>query len=673
MTLSISKKYYSFNEDFWEKNIPAYDNHKHKLTSVSSTYQGPLITESEKIAQYVNSLVLPIQRNIEKFYNCFKNIEKINGLFKEKHQNPLIDIKSLNLCLRPSSGELKERLWAVHVSDYLWPDGVMRPFLKTLGSIERDIDLSFTIHFSLGEMVRPHDKIFNWKYRDIAILTPLGELTEKLAGIYPYDSFIHGEWKISPKSILIIKKEIKVPKIYSELGIKIINYDPALISLRKIIKNQIIEQEGIFLKMSRNLTRPGSPAYLYGNTKININHPEFFETLLEENKQLSFGSDTLSLNNRLGYCFGFIRQLSSGILEFASQGKESQLKKLYSSLQFVYEKIKNSLTDQEQEQITRFLHQTLFVHQYRYCENLESENLEYPITDLLCNLNFTEFQEFKSRYPVLFNDYNEHIVEAAWSIKRWLMLGQEQGKDENLENIYRENLNHFFSKKTTLLNSDIIDTLAEYLEGQSERAELALYILNLPETRTYNYCVAVQFKIEQENGLKIITKSGGFFSTDYSADSIESVLSEYTKTTKLFGKNYILSTLDIIRGYLARSIFYDLESQEKLDILTKTLPIKLEIDFNILKNSHANALHAIEFTPNKNTENELYNTKMKNLGSLSQSLLLNWRIHHPIHKLWHKFNLEKEFLELFESEEDFWNSEKTFIEIYRQIKMNSDK
>lgn len=204
-TLSISDKLAAFEDSFWNEHVPAFDSTKNELTAVHPNSTHSYITDLNQIAQHVNTLSKPIYKEIDKFYGFFRNIEKINELVQQQENPVFIDTNSFCLALRPSSAELTGRVWAVQVSDYLWPEAVMKPFKKILGTQEKAPGFSFTLHFSLGEMVRPHSYNLNWKYNDIAVITPLSELTEKLAGIYPYDSFMENG-KFRPKQSSLFQK-----------------------------------------------------------------------------------------------------------------------------------------------------------------------------------------------------------------------------------------------------------------------------------------------------------------------------------------------------------------------------------------------------------------------------------------------------------------------------------
>lgn len=663
--LSISDKLASFDDSFWNDHIPAFDINKNELTAVHPQSTHFYITDLTQIAQQVNTLSKPIYQEIDKFYSLFRNIEKINKFIQQQQKFPLIDTNSFCRALRPSSQELKSRLWAVHVSDYLWPDAVMTPFIKKLGTQVKEQGHSITVHFSLGEMVRPHSNYLNWKYRDVAVITPLSELTGKLAGIYPYDSFIHGEWKISPKAILIVSKGIKVPDNYSQNGIKVVTFDPETSTLRKTIKKQIQENRGIHLKMVRNLLHPGSPAYLYGNKKLNVNNLEFFESLFQEYKDLSFGLDTMSLNNRNGYCYGMLRQFSGLLVNrFEKNPLDGSLIEFYHYIEFLYDKLQHQLSDQERVELASFL------KEYKPCANIVTTRVTYAATDIICNLTSTELVEFKARFPFMFPSETDYVIDASWAVKRWLMLGSERGKEEDLEGIYRNNLRAFFCRgNLSLLNSDVIDTIANYMEGESERAELVLYILNLPETKEYNRRVAVQYTLEIANNISLLSKNCRFFSTDYSADSLELALRAF-ETKSFFEISYMGEMNKYIKIYKddPDGNFFTEASKEKLHIFTNLLPINLETDLNTLKNSRANLLHAITHTPNNDAEDGVYNKSVADF-QYEQSVLHIWKRTHGAYQLWRKFHLEKEYSSSYVNEQEFWNSNESFIEIYRRLKV----
>ena len=647
--LKIKDQYHIYDSNLWDKNIPAFDVKNCELTTVPLGYFGPLVTDLEQIAQNINALVIPIYRSIDIFYHLFRNIEKINELIKFKDKKILINTQRFIPYLRPSSQELKEKLWAVHASDYLWPDGVMRPIQKALQINAPLPTISLTVHFTLGEMVRPHSTNLNWDKRcKFAILVPLADLPQ-LVNIHPYDSFIHGAWKISSRAILVIPKGTIVPDVYLKQGVTVVVYDSDKTSLRSTIKTQI-SRNGVYLKMSQNLCSRYGPAYLYGNKQINIINKEFFQQFLEENPHISFGGEIASCKG-LGYCFGFMRQMSLTIF------KNILRDEAYPYLEFAYEKIKANLTEQEQEKVLNFL------KKYPPLNKLDVTKTLHPVSsDFVRNLNYAEFQEFKLKYPDLFTKLTEFISDANWAVSRWLLVGREQGLKENLENICRDNLNRFLEMNNLLYTTDITHKIVASLESQSERSELALYILNLEEVRRYNDRIILQLGLEKQKGWNVIFTKAGFFVPKYCTDSVKSVLPSYSEF--YFQKdNGFLQTIHAIQDYRV----INTPDSEKLYLLLNLPVIKIETNEEILLNSYSNLSYARKMLIEEDICKELYEKEIRHVRYSEGSALYQWR-HYSIQILWRKLNLEKEFKELFPDDALFWESKHTFVEIYRKLK-----
>jgi hypothetical protein len=662
MTLYISRKYHEFEAPFWNEHVPAFDPVKGKLTARRVGEHGSLITDWEEITRRIAALQPPTYTSCATFYNCFKNIEHINGLAKASGTIKLIDTLPWQRSLKPSAEELKDKLWAVHVSDYLWPDAILKPFQKRLGSLKPAHNVSLTVHFSLGEMVRSHSEIYTWKYRNFAVLTPLSELVQQMVGIYPYDTFIHGEWKITKKAIVLVPENTTLPEVYLTEGSRVVTYDVNKTTLRKAIKHQINSEGGITLTMVRNLLLPGAPAYLYGHRELNINSMNFFENFLNEYPKLSFGPDTISLNNRNGYCFGLIRQITAHLM---TNTDEDCLSVLYVYFNYVCNKIYELLKLEERIKIDEILekYRPYLCASSRY-KQVSKKYIFRASSDFVGNLNFKCLLKFRASYPQLFDSSIDDVVIASWALKRWLWVGEKQAAEEGLETYYKLYMSFNLKQKTICFNSEIIDCLKQQLEGQSERVNLARYILNLPETRAYNSSIVMQSISKHGCDSKL-----QFFYDNYSIDSIPELLAAYTETSEFFEDNYLLPTVEILGKYIEGntcSIFSE-NAKEKLELFSKLFLFKAEWNISILRSSFANIRHAMRFIPSHLTKDELYSTSIQNLSSLPDSILMLWKIY-GIHHLWNKLGLEKQFRAVFPIEAVFWNESKTFVDIYRSLK-----
>jgi hypothetical protein len=284
MTLSISSSYYEVN-DLFNDRIPAFNPAKNKLTSVSKNETTLLITDICDIAKKVNSQSKPFFTNFKLFYCMFINLKNINAYIKKTFpNNQIIKLSSFSRNLMPSASELKDKIWAVHLTNYIYPDAIMRPFITIRSQTKKQEGIALLNHFSLGEMVRPHSRIQTWKDQPFALITTLRDITSQLVGIYPYDTSVLGDWEITSGSILIIPEGDKIPEIYAKKGIRVIRYNPKQLSIRKVVGQQIACQEGIKIKMVKNILELGSPAYLYGDKNLNINHSNFLDLCLAKMK-----------------------------------------------------------------------------------------------------------------------------------------------------------------------------------------------------------------------------------------------------------------------------------------------------------------------------------------------------------------------------------------------------
>lgn len=680
MTLTLSNKFSCYSESFWDSNLPAFNRHKNKLTAVrKETTKTDVTTDPDRIQFFVNALDKPIYKKIDKFYFNFKNIVKINEILNHRNSGYSIDLEAFRAALQPTCEELEKNILAIHVSDYLWVDAIVRPFLGTAFGCSTP-GIALTIHFSLGEMVRPHSKVHTWEERKFALITPLREIINKMVGLSPYDSFIQGDWEITPATLVIVPQDTEVPELYRSKNIRVIKYDPQTTSLRKFIKQQIFEQRGIRLKMVRNLTLSGAAAYLYGDKLLDINRFSFFKSLFDTYPKLSYGSDTVSHNGRSGYLFGVIRQLSHNLISGYITNPKARLNRdIYIYYRYFLKRIEPELSHAKKEEAYDLL------RDYNACLSNEQTKGTYtlPSLDYLRLLTKEELEEFNSEHPEFFCNGIEYI-KANWAVKRWLMLGAEQGTREGLEQIYSQNLTAFLSypefldtsslemykddlslltnHPKCLFSCDMLNDIAVYLEKHSTRKYLALAILNLKITRAFNYAVVKQCALERELNIRLIYGKCHFFTLDYRADSIEHALIDYT------GSQAPLENLQRICNRLDKDSFgFDVAEKEKTEFFLKLIPIKLETDLDELKESYSSLLHAIEFTPDADLEKELFETAMIKLRFLPKSVLLLWGKYHGANKLWARFNLENKFKAMFSDDWSFWHATETFMEIYQRL------
>lgn len=217
---------------------------------------------------------------------------------------------------RPSLQELEHRIYAVHATNFFPEDGVIRAGASDIsGPSARvgDDPPSFrpTVHFSLGELVRPHGQ-HSWEDRKHAVLLPLGALKKQLVNVNTYDTYVLGDFRLPPGAVAVIPEgsQVRVPP-----GVRVVRYDPESQSLRQAIDEQIESAGGWPIRMKRRLSPSlDSIATVEGKDSLNVNSPEFFGPLLRESGS-SFG-DHIRSQQGTAYRFG---ALDAGMNRLYSQ------------------------------------------------------------------------------------------------------------------------------------------------------------------------------------------------------------------------------------------------------------------------------------------------------------------------------------------------------------------
>lgn len=184
--------------------------------------------------------------------------------------------------------QLLDRIYAVHATRILPASDYLRAGLMAddSGSTQSALwpDVRKTLHFALGEVVRPVEEMINWEGCPYALVTPLRTLLPQLININCYDTFIFGDLQLGPDTYLVVPMEIAT-KIDSKASI--IAYDPQRQSLREAVDEFIAAMDGWHIEMnSEDIEDELHEAYFEG---VNINTPEFFASLKEIRPCLSVG------------------------------------------------------------------------------------------------------------------------------------------------------------------------------------------------------------------------------------------------------------------------------------------------------------------------------------------------------------------------------------------------
>lgn len=172
---------------------------------------------------------------------------------------------------------LYEKLYAVHMTDYLPKNGVLKAVTKDRARF------SATLHFSLGEPVLDHASNI-WSNKKFAILLPLKELRPQLANIFAQDSFIVGDLVLNKNSILLIPVGQLKP---SDFPGSIVYYQNE-IGLVESVKLELEKMKSIILRS----TGPHLSNKIFYNN-IEIDQKKLFKDFISDKTSMELHSTTV--------------------------------------------------------------------------------------------------------------------------------------------------------------------------------------------------------------------------------------------------------------------------------------------------------------------------------------------------------------------------------------------
>lgn len=174
--------------------------------------------------------------------------------------------------------ELEAKLFAVHATRILPEKDVLRAGFGGKEALLHVLPLTLvpercTVHFALGELVRPLNDAISWEDCPYAVVIPLADLTPQLINLNCYDTFVIGDVALSERATLVIPIDQAITP-YA----KIFTYDPATTTLRQAVDSVIAEQQGFAIRMSADDGGEMQPALLDGQ---NVNTADFFAPLVQ--------------------------------------------------------------------------------------------------------------------------------------------------------------------------------------------------------------------------------------------------------------------------------------------------------------------------------------------------------------------------------------------------------
>lgn len=183
---------------------------------------------------------------------------------------------------------LLDKIYAVHATRTLPEPDCLRAgwALDRSTPIERVFlsKIRNTLHFALGEVVRPVEAFMNWEDCPYAVVTTVRNLLPQLLNINCYDSFILGDLKLDANTYLILPIDVAEKTISRAT---IVSYDPKSKTLRQAVDDFIQLNNGWHILMdSEDIEDELHAAYLDGQ---NVNTIDFFQPLKHGRPWLAVG------------------------------------------------------------------------------------------------------------------------------------------------------------------------------------------------------------------------------------------------------------------------------------------------------------------------------------------------------------------------------------------------
>lgn len=350
----------------------------------------------------------------------------------------------------PTVEEMRIHLTGVHMTDYLPLGGVIRTSTTTES---RSMPLS-TLHFALGEMVISHP-MGNWEKKKYALLVPFKNLEPQLMTVFHQDTFILGDLKLRPGTLLLAPTGEKVPSIP---GVKVIRFDPTQRKIRDVIR-EVLEENDQWTFKSDGASMDSKVR----NNRRNMNNREFFKHLLDLYPHLTHKLHSQDLIGKFevetGYNFEvlFSNKKSYGRDEFEQVWRieAMELRGLLESMNQRMASVTHPLLKTEYEKIRQRFQGRINIMQAESALQIATGK------SLLDSPNLPgEFRQEVLRLADNFEALLQYLMNNAG-----LLRPKKEPDDEDLSNQIRNELHHLRSKLS-------LSQMSQFLRENPDIAEI---------------------------------------------------------------------------------------------------------------------------------------------------------------------------------------------------------
>lgn len=594
---------------------------------------------------------------------------------------------------------MERRIFAVHATRFVPVGGIVRAgAAEVLSSGEKSIDSeppSFrpTLHFALGELVRDHDGV-SWEQCPYAVVLPLGSLKSQLLNLNTYDTFILGDLRLSKEAILIMPKS---QSHQAPPGVGVEFYDEKVETLRIAVDRVIAKFGGWHIQMEEKTPTLDSVGMI---GDYNLNSAVFFEPFLRDNPRVAFGSHTESQTgtafrfgvieqalNRMakGYGFGmrmntnemiFIRNYAAhhlgrlekeivgggfpdaGLMTFRAKRDNvlGWLNFFDADLQL---RLKFGVTLQRADphlivQAMELRRDPVALREYlsKHLLHFAGARADPPerldpsvVGEMLAGTPLDEMKELTENLIVqgsLDADGLE-TLNALYALRRTLALDLALARKEGVLGLLESSLSRLVSSdKHGDIFRDVMEFLEPYLDVRSAHLDTALQMLQFPQIKAG---VEAQYGFQMPAGQKL---------------TLQRLLRVHPETRRLFEEKVVLAPSTALK------IMQTLQPER---------PREAPVEYGNFKAARR-AAWGVESTEGmqkrlKALEQPMMTTR--DLNSIQPGMIatvyekMRRGDFGPLEGVWAKFGLKDNFRKAFPQDSDFWQSKKSFVQIYEMI------